>query len=434
MYSLSLTADQLVCSLLRISENENVCVLDSCGVGDSNSNRLLAGIRPKAVLEISNEDPQKTLEHLDDLVKHDDAVIFSVSYDFGAKLQGIPSVQPANEPDVFFVVLDCVIQHDYLSGATFLCGNTRRFREIENLLMANAEPITITRLPLDNADLISNFDRSEYIVAVEKIREFIRAGETYQVNLTQRIDVDLRGRLTPQLVFQRLRRDHPAPFSAFIKRPGSTVVSASPERFLRVQGNAIFSSPIKGTRPRGHDRESDLTLRQELLSSPKDRAENTMIVDLIRNDLGRISEFGSVYVERLCELEEHPTLFHLVSTVSAKLRKNIKISDLLRATFPCGSITGAPKIRTMEIINRLEPANRGLSMGAIGYFLPRAISAGSDSILDLSVAIRTMVIRDDIAIFNVGGGIVIDSLAEQEYEESMLKAKALLNALGRSPF
>ncbi len=180
--------------------------------------------------------------------------------------------------------------------------------------------------------------------------------------------------------------------------------------------------------------QSDLTLRQELLSSPKDRAENTMIVDLIRNDLGRISEFGSVYVERLCELEEHPTLFHLVSTVSAKLRKNIKISDLLRATFPCGSITGAPKIRTMEIINRLEPANRGLSMGAIGYFLPRAISAGSDSILDLSVAIRTMVIRDDIAIFNVGGGIVIDSVAEQEYEESMLKAKALLNALGRSPF
>jgi anthranilate/para-aminobenzoate synthase component I len=153
-----------------------------------------------------------------------------------------------------------------------------------------------------------------------------------------------------------------------------------------------------------------------------------MIVDLLRNDLGRVCEFGSVRVEALCELEEHPTLFHLVSTVSGKLRQNIRFSDILRATFPCGSITGAPKIRTMQIVDEIETAERGLSMGSIGCYLPNGFGI-SDSIFELNVAIRTMVIREQEAVFNAGGGITIDSSAEQEYEESLLKAKALLAAM-----
>src|SRR5262249_32764430 len=159
-------------------------------------------------------------------------------------------------------------------------------------------------------------------------------------------------------------------FAAFITRKDSTVVSASPERFFRVEGNRLTTSPIKGTRPRGKTKIEDDALRSELLLSQKDIAENTMIVDLLRNDLGRVCEFGSVKVEKLCDLEEHPTLFHLVSTISGILRNHMRSSDILKAVFPSGSITGAPKISTMRIIDEIETAPRGLSMGAIGLYVP----------------------------------------------------------------
>ncbi len=232
-----------------------------------------------------------------------------------------------------------------------------------------------------------------------------------------------------------MRKYHPAPFAAFIKRDNDYVVSISPERFVKVSNSKsqassriIETSPIKGTRPRGKTPEEDLGLKNELLNAEKDRAENTMIVDLLRNDLGRICEFGTVKVEKLCDLETHPTLFHLVSTVRGELRENINFSDILRAVFPCGSITGAPKIRTMRIIDELETAPRGLSMGAIGYSVQNSKFKVQNSI-DLSVAIRTMVIRNREATFNVGGGVVIDSVPNNEYEETLVKAKALLRAL-----
>ena len=176
----------------------------------------------------------------------------------------------------------------------------------------------------------------------------------------------------------------------------------------------------------------DEALRAELESSEKDRAENTMIVDLLRNDLGRVCEYGSISVESVCEIEEHPTLFHLVSTISGRLRNKATFTDVLRALFPCGSITGAPKIRTMEIIDEIEPAKRGLSMGAIGYFIPERGFEGLEPGFDLSVAIRTMVIDGRSAVFNVGGGITIDSDPAAEFEETQIKAKALLGALGNN--
>lgn len=175
-----------------------------------------------------------------------------------------------------------------------------------------------------------------------------------------------------------------------------------------------------------------LLCRTDLLGSEKDRAENTMIVDLMRNDLGRICEYGSIFVDSLCELEEHPTLFHLVSTVVGSLKRGTKHSDILKAIFPCGSITGTPKIRTMQIIDDIENTKRGLSMGAIGCNIPRGF-LGLSAIFEMSVAIRTMVLRDGKAVFNVGGGIVIDSDPASEYSESLLKARALLNALSSDP-
>jgi para-aminobenzoate synthetase component 1 len=339
-----------------------------------------------------------------------------------------------DESDVYLAAFDCLIVHDYDTGATRLTGNEKRFDEIERILREreNADfEIDSTK----ESAASSNFTPENYIKTVEKIQERIRRGDTYQTNLTQQIRARLPENLTAQKIFWHLRKSHPAPFAAFLKRETDAVVSISPERFFRVQSpkskvqsRIISTSPIKGTRPRGRTPDEDLKLKRELLDSEKDLAENTMIVDLLRNDLGRICEFGSVTVEKLCDLETHPTLYHLVSTVSGELRENTKFSNILKAVFPCGSITGAPKISTMRIIDELETSNRGLSMGAIGYSVLSSKFKVENSI-DLSVAIRTMVVKKNEAIFNVGGGIVIDSVHELEYEETLIKARALLRAL-----
>jgi para-aminobenzoate synthetase component 1 len=305
----------------------------------------------------------------------------------------------------------------------------------------------ITRTNSDSIRVTSEIPKREYTSKIEEIKELIRDGETYQTNLTQKISGTLPPGLSPQEIFLRLREKHPSEFSAFLDRGSDFVVSISPERFFRVRdlspvSNArIIASPIKGTRPRGRDPETDAKLMSELGASEKDRAENTMIVDLLRNDLGRVCEYGSVEVAELCEIEELPSLFHLVSTIEGDVRPGQRFSDLLRALFPCGSISGCPKLRTMEIIETLEPSPRGLSMGAIGHSLRTkdfplladafGSKASDDAFcFDLSVAIRTMVIQNGRFEFNVGGGIVIDSDPDAEYAESLDKAKALLAALG----
>ena len=445
MREIQITADELVLSLLELSEQKQVCFLDSCGVSHLGSHLLIAGIQPIEVLNITNENPSKTLEIFNrKLAQPDSACIFTISYDFGLKLVNIEprkkEVPAFPEPDIFLAVFDCLIIHDYDTGKTNVIGNEKRFGAIENMLSRrskqNRNSVADSR---GKSSVRSNFSRENYISIVRKIQECIRRGDTYQTNLTQQLRAELPENLTAQKIFWQLRKSHPAPFAAFIKRDEDFVVSISPERFLkvqspesRVQSRMISTSPIKGTRPRGKNKTEDDLLRIELLESVKDRAENVMIVDLLRNDIGRICEFSSVKVERLCDLETHPTLFHLVSTVSGKLLENVNFADIIKAVFPCGSITGAPKIRTMQIIDELEAADRGLSMGAIGYCLMENGKWKMENIFDMSVGIRTMVVCGRKAIFNVGGGIVIDSIPENEYEESLLKAKALLQVLGAS--
>jgi para-aminobenzoate synthetase component 1 len=271
---------------------------------------------------------------------------------------------------------------------------------------------------------VSNFTAAAYAEAVRRAQEYIAAGEVYQVNLTQRFAAPLAG-LAPEEIFLRLRARNPAAFSSFLAVPGRTVVSTSPERFLRVRGRTAEMWPIKGTRPRGATAAEDARLAAELAASEKDRAENLMIVDLVRNDLGRVAEFGGVRVDELFEVRAYPTVLHMVSRVSASLRAGVGVADLVRAAFPCGSITGAPKIRAMEIIEELEGVRRGVSMGAIGY-------AAFDGPADWSVAIRTMEAAGDVARFNVGGGVVADSDPAGEYEESMWKARAILEVLRKA--
>lgn len=418
-------------SLSEMLKVPGFSVLDSCGVGHLDSHLLIIGVDPIEYHEFegSAEEILTRSERL--LGRPGLAAVFTLSYDLGLKLHGIvkrpKEFETSPEPDLCIAVFDCLVVHDYCSGSTIISGNESRFDRIDGFLrdFADPKPKPIT----ESAKVTSNFDKPLYIDAVEMIKESIRRGDTYQTNLTQQLTVNIPPGLTSFDIFKRLRSQHPAPFGAFIERSGSSVVSASPERFFRVVGNKVTASPIKGTKRRGLDNREDQRLRTELLESEKDRAENTMIVDLLRNDLGRVCTYGSVRVEKLCDLEEHPTLFHLVSTISGELRSNVSFADIVRAVFPCGSITGAPKIRTMEIIDAIESAGRGLSMGSIGVFIPDGFP-GLEPVLELSVAIRTMVIKDKRAVFNVGGGIVIDSDPESEYEESMLKAKALLTAIG----
>ncbi len=436
MRELNLSANELTSALFNLENERNVCVLDSCGVNYLDSHLLIAGFDPVEILQITNKNPNETLEILDEkLSRKDLACIFTLSYDFGLKLEDIEPRKkefPAfDEPDVFLAFFNCLVIHDYNLDKTFIVGDENKFAKIEKVLFDSLSTVSNSdeENSLNEVEVHSNFSRQNYINAVNQIKDFIRRGDTYQTNLTQQLRAELPKNLTPQKIFRRLRKLHPAPFAAFLKRKDDFVVSISPERFLEVHNSMISASPIKGTRRRGKNEAEDLQLKNELLTSAKDRAENVMIVDLLRNDIGRICQFGSVEVEKLCDLETHPTLFHLVSTVKGELRENLKFSEIIKAVLPCGSITGAPKIRTMKIIDEIETANRGLSMGAIGYSIQSSKFKIQNS-FDLSVAIRTMVIRNNEAIFNVGGGIVIDSVPEDEYEETLIKAKALISAIG----
>jgi para-aminobenzoate synthetase component I len=482
---IELEPDELVRALLLLAASRRVHILDSGGARPPDARFLLAGFDPSEVIEARGEllriiRPGTASEQTvrgDVLALLDErlesyatpytpadatlpacgACIATFSYDLQARLFDRPRIErthaPLSEPDAVLAFFDTLVIHDYARGVSRLVSRSgaQCLEETFRALMSAADsPASVaapgeaysfgherrvseadfSRLPAGERgqSVESNFTRDEYLAAVRRIKEHIAAGDIYQANLTQQLSVALDAETTPEAIFLRLRRDHPASFAAFIRRREDTVVSASPERFLRVRHEAgeryVEAWPIKGTRARGTTAEEDERLRRELQQSEKDRAENVMIVDLLRNDLGRVCRYGSVRVEELCAIQEHPTLFHLVSKVRGTLRDGVGAGELLRATFPCGSITGAPKLRAMEIIDALEPAPRGLSMGALGYF-------SFDGRMDLSVAIRTMTVGPHFARFNVGGGIVADSDPALEYEESLVKARALLRALNK---
>lgn len=274
----------------------------------------------------------------------------------------------------------------------------------------------------DNSAILSNFSPTSYAHAVQQVIDYITAGDVFEVNLAQRFTTTLPFEVTPFDLYQRLRHCNPAPFSAYLNIDDVSIVSASPERFLKLTDNIVETRPIKGTRPRGKTREEDRVLIHELANSEKDRAENIMIVDLLRNDLSRVCQDHSVKVPQLCGLETYATVHHLVSIVTGKLRDDQHAIDLLRATFPGGSITGAPKVRAMEIIAELEPHQRGPYCGSIGYI-------GFNGDMDTSITIRTYAIRDRQVTFHAGGAVVLDSDPAAEYEETLVKARALRQAL-----
>ncbi|WIF94157.1 aminodeoxychorismate synthase component I [Caminicella sporogenes] len=349
------------------------------------------------------------------------------SYDLCHHIEKLPrtAVDDIKIPDCFLGFYDGVVIIDHKNNRVYIAslGIKDDANKVVDEIFQKIENGKVVDFELKSSKekkFISNFTRDDYIKAVNKIKDYIRAGDIYQANFTQRFECELD--MTPYELYAKLRNINPAPFASFIDFGEGYIVSSSPERFIKIKDRIIETRPIKGTRPRGKTTEEDKRNREELLSSEKDKAELLMIVDLERNDLGKISKTGTVKVTELFHLEEYATVYHLVSTIIGEMKKDSDIIDVLKATFPGGSITGAPKIRAMEIIDELEPTQRNVYTGSIGYI-------GFNGDADLNIVIRTIVCKDNKAYFQVGGGIVWDSDPELEYEESLHKAKALMRAL-----
>jgi len=343
------------------------------------------------------------------------------------------------EAECLFGFYNTVITIDHLKGNLYIFSagfpekkthwqkqlSESNFRKIERLL-AKVLPGAggcAENPPGAHIQLQSNFSKEGYLTAVQKAKEYIRKGDIYQVNLSQQFHG--RSPSSAPDIYRRLRKINPSAFGAYFDAGGFQILSSSPERFLKLKGSLVTTRPMKGTRPRSRDKLKDRRLRQELLKSAKDRAELMMIVDLERNDLGRVCSYSSVRVHKLRELEEYSTVFQTTATITGQLHKDKDRFDLLRASFPGGSITGCPKIRAMEIIEELEPSRRCLYTGALGY-----LSFSGD--MEFNILIRTLLKKQGKIYFGSGGGIVADSNPEEEYEETLVKARGLMQAITNS--
>lgn len=339
------------------------------------------------------------------------------------------TVDDVGAPDLALAWYDAALIWDSRDRCGWLAGRPEAIAILRDdlagapqVLPADMQQLGLQRL--DSSDqkfLEPNIVHTDYLKRVELAREYITAGDVYQVNLSQRFCVALPD--SGIEVYRRLRHFSPAPFAAYIDAPGGVeVLSSSPERLLLMDGDYLETRPIKGTRPRGRSATEDAQLAMELRTSVKDAAEHVMIVDLERNDLGRIAEVGSVAVPDLASLESYSHVHHLTSTVTARRRSGVDLDSILRAMLPGGSISGAPKIRALQIIDELEPTVRGVYTGAIGYF-------SAHGRCDLNVAIRTITVAGERAFAHVGGAIVHDSIAEAEYLETLDKARGMARAL-----
>ena len=338
------------------------------------------------------------------------------AYDLKNSIERLPqtAVDDRDLPDIFLFFPSQMLLHD------------RQTRTLHHVVLEDGQgsPIrTPTPAPvLRLGPLTSNFTHDAYIEAVKRVRQYIRAGDVYQVNLSQRFCFPFEG--SPFTLWEHLYALNPAPFYAFIQAGDHQILSTSMERFLFRQGSTIETRPIKGTRKRGKTPTEDQKLRQDLCNSPKDDAELSMIVDLLRNDLGRICRGRTVRVAEHKRLESYQNVHHLISIVTGELRDGITHGEMLRGTFPGGSITGCPKVRAMEIIDELEPHVRHVYTGAIGYL-------GWHDNVDLNIAIRTALVHQGNCFFSVGGGIVHDSDEEDEYQETLHKARTLFDLMER---
>jgi para-aminobenzoate synthetase component 1 len=348
-----------------------------------------------------------------------------LAYDLGRELERLPARCPADAdlPDLLVGLYPFALAEESATGRRLIVGRgtpAEAERFLDQVRELGLQATAIPELEPPVGPVRSTFDRPAYLSAVEAIREHIRDGDVYQVNLAQRFELVQEG--PSASLHAALRRRFPAPFAALLRVPGLSVVSSSPELFLRRRGTLVVSCPIKGTRPRADDPRRDAALRAELERSPKERAELSMIVDLVRNDLGRCAEVGSVAVELPFGTDSWSTVHHRVATVRCRVDRRTPSWRLIESAFPPASVTGTPKIRACELIESLEPVRRHVYTGAIGW-----LGAGGD--LDLSVAIRIATRVGRRLLIPVGGGITLASDPAAEYEETLHKARALFDVL-----
>jgi para-aminobenzoate synthetase component 1 len=396
----------------------------------------------ESVAELQGRLRRYCVEALPDLPPFQGGAAGLFGYDLCHQFERLPrpAIDDFQVPALAVGLYDWVVAFDHAARRAWVVSTglpersasyaRQRLRAVRSLLERPPRPArplpgpTVTpalRHPLTvQPALASSFTREGFLAAIRRGIDYVHAGDCFQVNLAQRLLYPAT--LPPLELYARLRERNPAPFAGYLDLGTFAVASASPERFVRVQDGLVETRPIKGTRPRGRTPEEDRANARELLASAKDRAENVMIVDLLRNDLGRVCEYGSVRVADLCRLESYRTVHHLVSEVHGRLRSGLGPIDLLRAAFPGGSVTGAPKVRAMQIIAELEPVARGAYCGSLGYI-------GFDGSMDTSILIRTFTVGKGWVQFPVGGGIVADSDPEAEYAETLHKAEGLLRAL-----
>ena len=391
----------------------------------------ITGIRNGEALALSREDPFSLLQQVLGAVTGSlpgipfcGGAIGYFGYDLARRLERLPSlaVDDSAIPEMAVAVYDWALVVDHERQCSWLVGRDGALLQQRKSQLLRWRAAGVRRLGSfrTSGPVLCNTTHPRHIRGIGRIQRYIHAGDCYQVNFARRFSVESRG--DPWIAYRRLRQLNPAPFGAYLNTPGCQVLSSSPERFLLSREGLVETRPIKGTCPRGLNPTQDRRLSEALLASEKDRAENLMIVDLLRNDLGKVCVPGSIEVPELFRLESFIRVHHLVSTVRGRLAPDQTALTLLRACFPGGSITGAPKLRAMQIIEELEPNRRGVYCGAIGYI-------GFDGAMDTNIAIRTLQISNGMAHLWAGGGIVADSDPEQEYQETYHKASALLDLL-----
>jgi len=400
----------------------------------TNENTLIT--RHNSEAELSSDDPFLLLQSIlsDYQTEQNSDLPFCggalgyFAYDLGRRLESFPSSTEDAEhiPDMVIgiydwaIITDHQLQQCWLASYGLIAETHAQWDKLVEQL-SKVEQAEKKKTFKVTGELQSNLNRQQYQSAFNKIQNYIHEGDCYQVNLAKRFEIQAEGE--PWFAYQLLRKQNQAPFSVYFSTPHATILSSSPERLLKVEDKHVETKPIKGTRPRDLENpKRDHLLAEELKTSIKDRAENLMIVDLLRNDLGKVCEPGSIRVPKPFELESFATVHHLVSTITGSLSEKQSSVTLLRACFPGGSITGAPKLRAMEIIEELEPHRRGLYCGSIAYI-------GFDGKMDSNITIRTLVYSDNRLRFWAGGGIVADSNADAEYQEVHDKAAAMLTLL-----
>ncbi|OMH40511.1 anthranilate synthase component I [Desulfurobacterium indicum] len=336
------------------------------------------------------------------------------SYDAARYIEKLPeyAVDDIGMPDISFFLPKTTIVFDNLKKEISVFGEKFNFGTV---------PFLGAFCDFDLEFLSFNMTKEQFFSAVTKIKDFIASGDSFQVNFSQRLNFIMRG--SPVAFYHKLRSVNPSPFAFYLDMDGFKAVSCSPERLVRKSGLTIETRPIAGTRRRGKDETEDQFLSRELFLSEKERAEHIMLVDLERNDMGKIGKYGTVIVDELMVREVYSHVMHIVSNIKAEVRKDVHPIEIVKALFPGGTITGAPKVRTMEIIEELEPTRRALYTGSVGYF-----SFSGD--LDFNIVIRTLLLKESRAFLQVGAGIVWDSDPEKEYRETIHKARAFLSTAG----